>query len=112
MTIGWCGWGSVGGGLSVGGSWGLAVGVVLSLALVLHGGHVAAVPVDSVGDLLHAAVGQQHVVAALGVVAVAGLVLAEVKSGIVVLHGPVEGVFGFLLEERWREKYWESCFCC
>ena len=104
MAVCWCGWGSIDRGLSVGGGWGLAVFVVLSLPLILHGGHVAAVPLDIVGDPLHATVGQQHVVAALSVVAVASLLLAEVKAGIVVLHGPVEGVFGFLLRETEREK--------
>ena len=96
MAVGGCGWWAVGRGLSVGRGWRLAVGFVFNLALKLHCGHEATVLVHCVGDLLDAAVGQQHVEGALGVVAVAGLRVAEVVAGVIVLDGPVEVVGGFL----------------
>ncbi len=64
--------------------------VVAGLALVGDLGDVAGVAVDVVGDALGAAVGEDDVVVAVGPVAVAGLVLAEVVVAVRVLHAPRE----------------------
>lgn len=69
---------------------------LLGLALEFHGGHVAGVPDDGVGYLFDAAVGQKHVVGALGVVAIAALLVAEVDAGVVVVDNPFIRIGGFL----------------
>ena len=83
--------------MGVGRLWGLVGGLllwVIGLTLVADLGHEAGVAVDSVGDLLQTTVGKLHVVRPLGVVAVTGLLVAEVVTGVVVLHGIVEVVLG------------------
>ena len=55
---------------------------------------VARVAVDVVGNVLDATVGELHVVGSLGVVTVAGLLVAELVAGGVVVHGPLEVVLG------------------
>ena len=67
---------------------------VASLALVADLCYVARVTVHVVSHLLQAAVGKVYVVGALGVVSVAGLLVAEVVAGGVILHGVVEVVLG------------------
>ena len=67
---------------------------VARLALVADLRHVARVAVHVVGHLLQAAVGELHVVGALGVISVAGLLVAEVIAGVFIPHGVVEVVLG------------------
>ena len=60
-----------------------AVAAVAVTAGVAHLGHIAGVAVDVVVDGLHAAVGEVHVVGALGVLAAPLLVVAEVDGAAV-----------------------------
>lgn len=69
---------------------------LFGLALEYDGGNKAGIAADGVADFLSAAVRQQHVIKALGVVSVPGLLVAEVVA-VVVLNGPVEGVNWFLV---------------
>ena len=72
------------------------IGLVgLSGAGVLDISDVARVTVDVISYLLDATVGKLHVVGALGVVIVAGLLVAELVAGGIVIDGPVEVVVGF-----------------
>lgn len=70
---------------------------VVGLPLIGDGGVVAGL-IGVVGDHLHAAVGQLDVVLALRAVAVAGLRVAEVRPGVLVLSRVVELVLGWALQ--------------
>lgn len=67
---------------------------VLSLALIAHLSHETGVAVHVVSNGLEATIGEQHVVGALGVVAVAGLLCTEVGAAVVVLHNVLTVVLG------------------
>lgn len=61
-----------------------------SLSFVGNLGQVATVAVNAVGDLLQASIGQCHTVNTLGVIKLAGLLVAEIVAG--VTHGIPEAV--------------------
>ena len=75
---------------------GLGGRVVASLAIVGHLSQEAGFTVHSVLHLLHAAVGKVHVVAALCVLVVTGLLLPEVVVGIAIVNTPLELILGHL----------------
>ena len=79
----------------LGGVGGGGVGV-LRLPRVLDHRHVARLAVHGVGHGLQPAVGQRHVVLAVGEVAVTRLLRAEVVVAVVVLDGVLPGVEGGL----------------
>ncbi len=81
--------GSVVRGLGVGS--GLVV-VSLGVTVVLNISDVSGVTVDVIVDGLLAAIGKDDVVRSLGVITVAGLMVAHIDVGVVVLDGVVEVV--------------------
>ena len=81
--------GSVVSGLGVGS--GLVV-VSLGVTVVLNISDVTGVTVDVIVDGLLASIGKDDVVRSLGVITVAGLMVAHIDVGVVVLDGVVEVV--------------------
>ena len=73
--------------MGVGGS-----GVSLGVTVVGDISDVTGIAIDVVIDVLAATVGEDDVVVSLGVFTIAGLVLAHIDVGIVVLDGVVERV--------------------
>ena len=95
VAVGWGRGVAIGRSRGVAVGWGVTVGFwVLSLAFVGHLGHVTGVAVHVVSNSLHAAVGKQHLVGALGVVTVTGLLSTEVVAAVVVLDGVLGAVLG------------------
>ena len=77
--------------------------VRLCVAIVRDIGDITGVAIDVVVDILAATVGQDDVVIAGGLVAIAGLVLAHVDVRVVVIDGPVELVVsGGLLQNQFK----------
>eukprot|EP00094_Tigriopus_californicus_P009161 TCALIF_08831-PA protein Name:"Protein of unknown function" AED:0.09 eAED:0.09 QI:1296/0.33/0.5/0.5/1/0.5/4/0/92 len=74
-------------------------GLVLELSLVLDISHITAIPINSVGDLLCAAVGEEHVVSTIGVVSLTSLIGIKVQTGIFILDLIV--VLNDLVEKNW-----------
>ena len=79
-------------GLGVsGGGVGLVV-VSLGVTIVRDISDISGVAIDVIVNVLAAAVGENDIVVSLGVVTIAGLVLAHVDVVVVVLHGVIEAV--------------------
>merc|ERR1711973_1061709 len=70
---------------------------VLSLTLIGDISNKARVSIDGVGDLLQAAVRELHIVGALGIIAITGLLVAKVIARVVILDSIVEVILGRLL---------------
>jgi len=68
--------------------------VVVSLGVTIVGdiSDISGVAIDVIVDVLAAAVGENDIVVSLGVVTIAGLVLAHVNVVVVVFHGVIEAV--------------------
>merc|ERR1719309_135794 len=75
----------------------------LSLTLIGYISNIARVTIDSVGDLLQAAVRELHIVGTLGIVAVTGFIVAKVIARVVILDSVVEVILGRLLI-GWRRS--------
>ena len=87
-------WGKLIVGLVGRGMVGGFVVVSLGVTVVLNISDVTGVAIDVVVDHLLATIGENNVVVSGGLVTVAGLVLAHVNVGVVVLDGPVVFVVG------------------
>merc|ERR1712029_1142024 len=82
--------------------WGRLIGFrlifgVLSLTFIGDISNIARVTIDGVGDLLQAAVRELHIVGALGIIAITGLLVAKVIARVVILDSIVEVILGRLL---------------
>ena len=96
------GWG-IGSNRGGGGSIGLSLGV-LSCSLIGDLSNISTVTVDGVGHLLESAIGKCDVVRTTGGISLPGLFLTVVVAGVVILHGPVEGVLGGLIGVLWGSR--------